>query len=99
MLPIFWEDGIVVGYWHPKSSALHCVFSSFQMMNETVLDALPADQMGTPGPKAKDFATVLAVEADRGHIHQLFHICSVQGSPWQLEDIHCDVCRLGCGAS
>lgn len=36
----------MLGYWHPKSSVLHCVLSSFQMMNETVLDALPADQVG-----------------------------------------------------
>lgn len=31
---------------HPKSSALNCVLSSFQIMNETVLDTLPADQRG-----------------------------------------------------
>uniref|UniRef100_A0A8C3P6D0 Uncharacterized protein n=1 Tax=Cyanoderma ruficeps TaxID=181631 RepID=A0A8C3P6D0_9PASS len=43
---IFWEDGIMLGYWCPKSSTLHCVLSSFQMMNETALDALPADQVG-----------------------------------------------------
>ncbi|NXN57205.1 PAQR6 protein, partial [Rynchops niger] len=33
---IFWEDGIMSGYRHPKSSALDCVLSSFQMTNETV---------------------------------------------------------------
>ncbi|KAM9264334.1 LOW QUALITY PROTEIN: membrane progestin receptor delta [Morus bassanus] len=33
---IFWEDGIMSGYQHPKSSALDCIFSSFQMTNETV---------------------------------------------------------------
>ncbi|NWT44980.1 PAQR6 protein, partial [Chroicocephalus maculipennis] len=32
----FWEDGIMSGYRHPKSSALDCVLSSFQMTNETV---------------------------------------------------------------
>ncbi|XP_009889889.1 PREDICTED: progestin and adipoQ receptor family member 6 [Charadrius vociferus] len=35
-LGIFWEDGIMSGYRHPKSSALDCVLSSFQMTNETV---------------------------------------------------------------
>ncbi|XP_068778499.1 membrane progestin receptor delta isoform X2 [Struthio camelus] len=33
---IFWEDGIMSGYRHPKSSALDCVLSSFQMTNETI---------------------------------------------------------------
>uniref|UniRef100_A0A8D0L2L4 Progestin and adipoQ receptor family member 6 n=1 Tax=Sphenodon punctatus TaxID=8508 RepID=A0A8D0L2L4_SPHPU len=33
---IFWEDGIMSGYRHPKSSALDCILSSFQMTNETV---------------------------------------------------------------
>ncbi|XP_039214476.1 membrane progestin receptor delta isoform X1 [Crotalus tigris] len=33
---IFWEEGIVSGYRHPKSSALDCVLSSFQLNNETV---------------------------------------------------------------
>ncbi|NXF53597.1 PAQR6 protein, partial [Oceanites oceanicus] len=33
---VFWEDGIMSGYRHPKSSALDCVLSSFQMTNETV---------------------------------------------------------------
>uniref|UniRef100_A0A8C3XRR7 Uncharacterized protein n=1 Tax=Chelydra serpentina TaxID=8475 RepID=A0A8C3XRR7_CHESE len=33
---IFWEDGIISGYRHPKSSALDCILSSFQMTNETV---------------------------------------------------------------
>ncbi|NXW38038.1 PAQR6 protein, partial [Phaetusa simplex] len=33
---IFWEYGIMSGYRHPKSSALDCVLSSFQMTNETV---------------------------------------------------------------
>lgn len=26
----------MLGYWHPKSSAIDCVLNSFQMMNETV---------------------------------------------------------------
>uniref|UniRef100_A0A8C3MWZ3 Uncharacterized protein n=1 Tax=Geospiza parvula TaxID=87175 RepID=A0A8C3MWZ3_GEOPR len=43
---IFWEDGIMLGYWDPKSSAPDCVLSSFQMVNETVLDTLPAEQEG-----------------------------------------------------
>ncbi|XP_075463948.1 membrane progestin receptor delta isoform X2 [Ascaphus truei] len=33
---VFWEDGIMSGYRHPKSSALDCLLSSFQMTNETV---------------------------------------------------------------
>uniref|UniRef100_A0A670ZLU8 Uncharacterized protein n=1 Tax=Pseudonaja textilis TaxID=8673 RepID=A0A670ZLU8_PSETE len=33
---IFWEEGIMSGYRHPKSSALDCVLSSFQLNNETV---------------------------------------------------------------
>ncbi|XP_069463215.1 membrane progestin receptor delta [Ambystoma mexicanum] len=33
---VFWEDGIMSGYRHPKSSALDCILSSFQMTNETV---------------------------------------------------------------
>ncbi|XP_053331117.1 membrane progestin receptor delta isoform X2 [Spea bombifrons] len=33
---VFWEDGILSGYRHPKSSALDCLLSSFQMTNETV---------------------------------------------------------------
>ncbi|NWS77682.1 PAQR6 protein, partial [Crotophaga sulcirostris] len=33
---IFWEDGIMSGYRHPRSSALDCLLSSFQMTNETV---------------------------------------------------------------
>uniref|UniRef100_A0A663DUP6 Progestin and adipoQ receptor family member 6 n=2 Tax=Aquila chrysaetos chrysaetos TaxID=223781 RepID=A0A663DUP6_AQUCH len=33
---IFWEDGIMAGYQHPKSSALDCILNSFQMTNETV---------------------------------------------------------------
>ncbi|XP_048363084.1 membrane progestin receptor delta isoform X1 [Sphaerodactylus townsendi] len=33
---IFWEDGIISGYRHPKSSALDCILSSFQMNNETI---------------------------------------------------------------
>uniref|UniRef100_A0A8B9SEG6 Progestin and adipoQ receptor family member 6 n=2 Tax=Apteryx TaxID=8821 RepID=A0A8B9SEG6_APTOW len=33
---IFWEDGIMSGYRHPKSSALDCILSSFQMTNETI---------------------------------------------------------------
>ncbi|XP_013925318.1 PREDICTED: progestin and adipoQ receptor family member 6 [Thamnophis sirtalis] len=33
---IFWEEGIISGYRHPKSSALDCVLSSFQLNNETV---------------------------------------------------------------
>uniref|UniRef100_A0A8C5N4S5 Progestin and adipoQ receptor family member 6 n=1 Tax=Leptobrachium leishanense TaxID=445787 RepID=A0A8C5N4S5_9ANUR len=33
---VFWEDGIMTGYRHPKSSALDCLLSSFQMTNETV---------------------------------------------------------------
>ncbi|XP_063001743.1 membrane progestin receptor delta [Elgaria multicarinata webbii] len=33
---IFWEDGIISGYRHPKSSALDCVLSSFQLNNETI---------------------------------------------------------------
>uniref|UniRef100_A0A8D2JG36 Uncharacterized protein n=1 Tax=Varanus komodoensis TaxID=61221 RepID=A0A8D2JG36_VARKO len=33
---VFWEDGIISGYRHPKSSALDCVLSSFQLNNETI---------------------------------------------------------------
>uniref|UniRef100_A0A6J0UJ48 Membrane progestin receptor delta isoform X1 n=1 Tax=Pogona vitticeps TaxID=103695 RepID=A0A6J0UJ48_9SAUR len=33
---IFWEDGIISGYRHPKSSALDCVLSTFQLNNETL---------------------------------------------------------------
>ncbi|XP_067304083.1 membrane progestin receptor delta [Pseudorasbora parva] len=33
---VFREDGIMSGYRHPRSSALDCVLSSFQMTNETV---------------------------------------------------------------
>lgn len=33
---VFWEDGIMSGYRHPKSTALDCLLSSFQMTNETV---------------------------------------------------------------
>ncbi|XP_068616694.1 membrane progestin receptor delta [Brachionichthys hirsutus] len=33
---VFREDGIISGYRHPKSSALACVLSSFQMNNETM---------------------------------------------------------------
>ncbi|XP_056401854.1 membrane progestin receptor delta [Hyla sarda] len=33
---VFWEDGIMSGYRHPKSSALDCLLSSFQMTNETI---------------------------------------------------------------
>ncbi|XP_018595195.1 membrane progestin receptor delta [Scleropages formosus] len=33
---VFQEDGITSGYRHPRSSALDCVLSSFQMTNETV---------------------------------------------------------------
>ncbi|XP_036371978.1 membrane progestin receptor delta-like [Megalops cyprinoides] len=33
---VFREDGIISGYRHPRSSALDCVLSSFQMTNETV---------------------------------------------------------------
>ncbi|XP_016137538.1 progestin and adipoQ receptor family member 6-like [Sinocyclocheilus grahami] len=33
---VFREDGIMSGYRHPRSSALDCILSSFQMTNETV---------------------------------------------------------------
>ncbi|XP_024114021.1 membrane progestin receptor delta isoform X1 [Oryzias melastigma] len=33
---VFREDGIISGYRHPRSSALDCLLSSFQMNNETV---------------------------------------------------------------
>ncbi|XP_028280769.1 membrane progestin receptor delta isoform X2 [Parambassis ranga] len=33
---VFREDSIISGYRHPRSSALDCVLSSFQMNNETV---------------------------------------------------------------
>ncbi|XP_012673373.1 membrane progestin receptor delta isoform X2 [Clupea harengus] len=33
---VFREDGIISGYRHPRSSALDCILSSFQMTNETV---------------------------------------------------------------
>lgn len=33
---VFWEHGIMSGYRHPKSSALDCILSSFQLTNETV---------------------------------------------------------------
>ncbi|KAL4646791.1 progestin and adipoQ receptor family member 6-like [Arapaima gigas] len=33
---VFQEDGITSGYRHPRSSALDCILSSFQMNNETV---------------------------------------------------------------
>ncbi|MBN3279633.1 PAQR6 protein, partial [Polyodon spathula] len=33
---VFQEDGIISGYRHPRSSALDCILSSFQMTNETV---------------------------------------------------------------
>ncbi|XP_026173401.1 membrane progestin receptor delta isoform X2 [Mastacembelus armatus] len=33
---VFREDGIISGYRHPRSSALDCVLSSFQMNNETI---------------------------------------------------------------
>ncbi|XP_041843575.1 membrane progestin receptor delta isoform X3 [Melanotaenia boesemani] len=33
---VFREDGIISGYRHPRSSALDCVLSSFQLNNETV---------------------------------------------------------------
>ncbi|XP_048381459.1 membrane progestin receptor delta isoform X1 [Stegostoma tigrinum] len=33
---VFREDGIISGYRHPRSSALDCLLSSFQMTNETV---------------------------------------------------------------
>uniref|UniRef100_A0A3Q3X3M1 Uncharacterized protein n=1 Tax=Mola mola TaxID=94237 RepID=A0A3Q3X3M1_MOLML len=33
---VFREDSIISGYRHPRSSALDCVLSSFQMTNETV---------------------------------------------------------------
>ncbi|XP_023657197.2 membrane progestin receptor delta [Paramormyrops kingsleyae] len=33
---VYQEDGIISGYRHPRSSALDCVLSSFQMTNETV---------------------------------------------------------------
>ncbi|KAM9852197.1 membrane progestin receptor delta [Aulostomus maculatus] len=33
---VFQEDGIISGYRHPRSSALDCVLSSFQMNNETI---------------------------------------------------------------
>ncbi|XP_039608344.1 membrane progestin receptor delta [Polypterus senegalus] len=33
---VFREDGIISGYRHPRSSALDCVLSSFQMTNETI---------------------------------------------------------------
>uniref|UniRef100_A0A8C5I913 Uncharacterized protein n=1 Tax=Junco hyemalis TaxID=40217 RepID=A0A8C5I913_JUNHY len=41
---IFWEDGIVLGYWDPKSS--DWVLSSFLVVNETALDTIPAEQEG-----------------------------------------------------
>uniref|UniRef100_A0A8D2M016 Uncharacterized protein n=1 Tax=Zonotrichia albicollis TaxID=44394 RepID=A0A8D2M016_ZONAL len=41
---IFWEDGIMLGYWDPKSS--DCVLSSFLVVNETALDTIPAEQEG-----------------------------------------------------
>uniref|UniRef100_A0A3Q4GG11 Progestin and adipoQ receptor family member VI n=1 Tax=Neolamprologus brichardi TaxID=32507 RepID=A0A3Q4GG11_NEOBR len=33
---VFREDGIISGYRHPRSSALDCILSSFQMNNETI---------------------------------------------------------------
>ncbi|XP_072404860.1 membrane progestin receptor delta-like [Chiloscyllium punctatum] len=33
---VFREDGIISGYRHPRSSAVDCLLSSFQMTNETV---------------------------------------------------------------
>uniref|UniRef100_A0A8C2G538 Progestin and adipoQ receptor family member VI n=1 Tax=Cyprinus carpio TaxID=7962 RepID=A0A8C2G538_CYPCA len=33
---VFREDGIMSGYRHPRSSAVDCILSSFQMTNETV---------------------------------------------------------------
>ncbi|XP_062255772.1 membrane progestin receptor delta isoform X1 [Platichthys flesus] len=33
---VFREDSIISGYRHPRSSALDCVLSSFQMNNETI---------------------------------------------------------------
>ncbi|KAM7421451.1 hypothetical protein PAMA_015539 [Pampus argenteus] len=33
---VFQEDSIISGYRHPRSSALDCVLSSFQMNNETI---------------------------------------------------------------
>ncbi|XP_028835867.1 membrane progestin receptor delta [Denticeps clupeoides] len=33
---VFQEDGIISGYRHPRSSALDCILSSFQMTNETL---------------------------------------------------------------
>ncbi|XP_071763212.1 membrane progestin receptor delta isoform X1 [Centroberyx gerrardi] len=33
---VFREDGIISGYRHPRSSAMDCLLSSFQMNNETV---------------------------------------------------------------
>lgn len=33
---VFREDGIISGYRHPRSSALDCILSSFQLTNETV---------------------------------------------------------------
>lgn len=35
-LQVFREDGIMSGYRHPRSSAVDCILSSFQMTNETV---------------------------------------------------------------
>ncbi|XP_006801894.2 membrane progestin receptor delta [Neolamprologus brichardi] len=35
-LAVFREDGIISGYRHPRSSALDCILSSFQMNNETI---------------------------------------------------------------
>ncbi|XP_048849826.1 membrane progestin receptor delta-like [Brienomyrus brachyistius] len=33
---VFWEDGIISGYRHPRSSAWDCVLSTLQMTNETL---------------------------------------------------------------
>uniref|UniRef100_A0A4W3GSR3 Progestin and adipoQ receptor family member 6 n=1 Tax=Callorhinchus milii TaxID=7868 RepID=A0A4W3GSR3_CALMI len=33
---VFQEKGIISGYRHPKSSAMDCILSTFQMTNETL---------------------------------------------------------------
>ncbi|KAG2462079.1 SMG5 protein, partial [Polypterus senegalus] len=50
-MQVFREDGIISGYRHPRSSALDCVLSSFQMTNETIniwTHFLPTCPAGAP---------------------------------------------------